>query len=251
MNKYILKFETASLLKNYATIFFGTLFPMLLCSLIIISVKKQVPKEMLDQVEQSIMLNLSIISPLSIFFIGLSSVFAKDLEEGVYDRLELFSINHLTMARYKFFVNYIFWFICNAIYFAFILNMFDLNLSFISLVKHFAFVSLLSLALFLLSYAICLFTKKFSISFAATMLMYFGILILSGMMGIMVEDLPAKIKTFAKLLPTSHFSSTEYLDEIAKGGSLNYSFLQSLIVFLLISFILFAISVYKNKRKNS
>lgn len=251
MNKYILKFEVTSLLKNFATIFFGMFFPIIICSLVITGALKEVPAEALPYVQRSVVLGLSIISPLASFLIGLASVFAKDLEEGVYDRLELFSINHLTMSGYKFLAYYIFWFICNAIYFATMINAFDIDIPFITLVKHWAYVSILSIGMFLLSYGICLFTKKYSASFTITMALYFGIMLISGMMGINVDDLPGKIKDFSKLLPTTHFTTEAYLDEVAKGGSLNYSFLQSMIVFLLVTIIIFAISVYKNKRKSA
>lgn len=250
MNKYILKFERVSLLKNYAALFFGIAFPIMIASLILTGALKDVPQEILPDVQKSVVLSLSIISPLSTFLIGLASIFAKDLEEGVYDRLELFSINHLTMAIYKFIVYYVFWFICNALYFAVMINAFDLDIPLISLVKHTIFVTILGIGMFFLSYGLCLFTKKYSVAFGITMVLYFGIMILGGMMGIRVEDLPGKVKTFAEILPTSHFSSQAYLEEVSRGGGLNYSFLQSLVVLLLISLIFFAISVYKNKRKN-
>lgn len=76
-------------------------------------------------------------------------------------------------------------------------------------------------------------------------------MILGGMMGIQVEDMPKGIKKIAQLIPISHFSSIEYVNEVAKGAKLNYSFFQSLIVLVLLSLVLFTISIYKNKRKSN
>lgn len=98
MNKYIFKFETKLLLQNFTSLFFGMVFPILM-SFLIISGLKDVPAPLIDEVKRSIVLSISIISPFSIFLVGLSALFAKDLEEGVYDRLDLFSINHLSMAK--------------------------------------------------------------------------------------------------------------------------------------------------------
>ncbi|MCI5839567.1 MAG: ABC transporter permease [Peptoniphilaceae bacterium] len=250
MNKHILKFEFKSLLNNYSVLFFGLFFPIILTSLITIGVTKNIPLAYLNDVKLSILYRINIISPISIFLIGLASVFAKDLEEGVYDRLELFSISHLKMAKYKFFVYFLYWFVCNAIYFIVMPNVLDIDIEFISIVKHTCFIVILATTMFLFSYGLSLFTKNYSIAFGTTMVMYFMIIILSGMMGVEVDDLPNFINKIAKILPTAHFSSQDYLSEISASGRLNYSFLQNLLVFLLIALIFFLASIYKSKRKN-
>lgn len=78
MNKYIFKFETKLLLQNFAGLFFGMVFPILM-SFLIISGLKDIPASIIDEVKRSIVLTISIISPLSIFLVGLSALFAKDL----------------------------------------------------------------------------------------------------------------------------------------------------------------------------
>lgn len=250
MNKYILKFEFKSLINNYAVLFFGLIFPIILATLITMGVTKDVPMSYINDVKLSILYRINIISPISIFLIGLASVFAKDLEEGVYDRLDLFSINHLKMAKYKFIVYFVYWLICNAIYFILLPNILDINIEFLSVLKHTGFVSIVAITMFLFSYGLSLYVKNYSIAFSTTMAFYFAILILGGMMGIDIKDLPGFLEKIANILPTGHFSSTEYLSEIAIGGRMSYTFLQGLVVFLLISIIFFLGSIYKNKRKN-
>ncbi|MDU4571158.1 MAG: ABC transporter permease [Finegoldia magna] len=250
MNKYIFKFETKLLLQNFSSLFFGMVFPILM-SFLIISGLKDIPSSLIDEVKRSIVLTISIISPLSIFLVGLSALFAKDLEEGVYDRLDLFSINHLSMAKYKFIVYYLFWTVCNIFYFGVMKYALGVNIPLISIIKHTGFVTLIAVASFFIGYSICIFFKKFSISFSLSMGIYFLSMILGGMMGIQVEDMPKGIKKIAQLIPISHFSSIEYVNEVAKGSKLNYSFFQSLIVLVLLSLVLFTISIYKNKRKSN
>lgn len=251
MNKYILKYEAKQFMKNYAGIFFGMIFPILIGSLVIIGVTSNIPESAINEVKKSILLTINTIGPLSIFLIGFSSIFAKDLEEGVYDRLELFSIIHLQMAKYKFIVYYIFYMISNVLYFAIMVNAFDIDISFVSIAKHTGYVSLIVISLFFIAYALCLFTKKFSVAYYVSMILYFALMILGGMMGIAVEDLPSGLKNIAKLLPTSHFSSVDYIKEVGANGGLNYSFLQSIIVFIILSIILFELALYKNRRKTN
>lgn len=247
----MVKFELNSLLKNYTQLFFGLVFPTILTSLIIIAVTKDMPDFIAAEVKQNIVYTINIISPLSIFLLGLSSVFSKDLEEGVYDRLELFSISHLTLAKYKFLVLFVYWLICNAIYFAVCINIYHVDLAIVPILKHTGFVSIVALTMFLLSYGICLFTKKFTTAFGITMAIYFVVMILGGMMGVQVKDFPSGIREIADIIPTGHFSSMDYLQEVAAGGGLNYSFLQSLVVFLLIAVLFFSASIYKSKRINN
>lgn len=250
MNKYIFKFEIRLLLQNFSSIFFGVVFPILM-SFLVISGLKNIPQSHLNEVKKGIIVTLSIISPLSIFMIGLSAVFSKDLEEGVYDRLDLFSINHLQMAKYKFAVYFVFWMICNAIYFVVIKTGLKVDIAFVSIAKHTMFATFIAVSSFLIGYSICLLSKKFAIAFPLTMGIYFLSMILGGMMGIQVEDMPACLRKIAEFFPISHFSSYDYVNEIAKGSKLNYSFLQSLVVLVLFSAILFWISLYKNKRKSN
>lgn len=250
MNKYIIKYETKLLLKNYATIFFGLVFPLIMASLIIVGVGSKLPIQYVSEAKRSITLTINIISPLSIFLIGHASITAKDMEEGVYDRLELFSIKQFVMAKYKFLIYYIFFLICTIIYFLIIMNAFNVEFTMIELLRHTIYVSLIDMSSFFLAYAICLYTKKYSLSFGLTMVLYFLTMILSGMMGISVDDMPESIRYIARAIPTSHFSSAEYLDEISKG-IVNYTFIQGLILLILISLIMMVLATRKNKRRDN
>lgn len=251
MNKYIFKYEIKQFMKNYAGIFFGMIFPILIGSLVIMGVTSNIPDSAVNETKKSILLTINTIGPISIFLIGFSSIFAKDLEEGVYDRLELFSINHLQMAKYKFIVYYVFYMISNILYFVIMVNSFDIDISLASILKHTGYVSLIVISLFFTAYALCLFSKKFSVAYSLSMIIYFALMILGGMMGIAVEDLPKALKPIAKLLPTSHFSSVDYINEVGANGRLNYSFLQNIIVFIILSIILFELALYKNRRKTN
>lgn len=248
MNRHILKYEMKLLLKNYSCIFFGLFFPLIMGFLIILGISSQIPAEYLNETKKSVLLTINIIAPLSIFLIGHATISAKDMEEGVYDRLELFSLNQYAMARYKFFVYMIFFLICDAVYFGIMIPVLNIDISIIEILRHTLYVLAICVSSFFIAYAICLFSKKYSIAFGISMGLYFIVMILSGMMGVQVDDMPQPVKAIAQTLPTSHFSSVEYLDEVLKG-TVNFTFIQGLLTMVLISIMLFALSVRKNKRK--
>lgn len=249
MNKYMVKFEVMSLVKNFFLIFFGLIFPILMTWLILEAFAGDIPDEYYNQATSNVVLTTSIISSLACFLIGLASTFSTDLEEGVYDRLELFGIGHMSMAGYKFLAYFVFWIICNIFYFAIINNYFDIDMAMTTLLKHTGYVSLVSITCFFFAYGLSLLTKKFSVTFGISLGLYFVIMILGGMMGIPVDSLPGGIKTFAKILPTSHFSSMDYLDEVAVGGPVNKTFLIRLLIFLGLSFIFFLIGMSRSRKK--
>ena len=248
MNKYLLIYEAKLLLKNYSCVFFGLIFPIVLVFLIIYGNLSNVPEPFVGEVKRSILFTINLISPLSIFLVGHAAITARDMEEGVYDRLDLFSIKQFQIACYKFLVYFIFVLVCGAIYFGMMIPIFDVKISGLELLRHTIYVFVVSVGYFFLSHAICLYTKKLSLSSGLSMLLYFATMILSGMMGISVENMPQPIKSLAQALPTSHFSSQEYLQEISQG-TVNYSFVQSLIILVLLSLSLMALAVYKNRRQ--
>ena len=250
MNKYILKYEMKLLLKNYSCIFFGLFFPLIMAFLVIQGATSNIPAEYLLNAKKSILLSINIIAPLSIFLVGHATISAKDMEDGVYDRLELFSLDQFQMARYKFFAYLIFFLVCNVVYFGITIPVLNIDISLIEIIRHTLYILAICISSFFIAYSICLFTKKYSLSFGLSMASYFLTMILSGMMGVQVEDMPEAIKPISKILPTSYFSSMEYIDDISKGV-INFSFIQGLLTMVLLSLILFALAVRKNKRKKN
>ncbi|MGX7144418.1 ABC transporter permease [Facklamia languida] len=250
MNKHIFNYEMKLVLTNYSCLFFGLVFPLLMGALVVMMLNVQVPEPFREPAKQSVLFTMNIISPLSIFLIGHATITAKDMEEGVYDRLELFSIKQFTLARYKFLAYFLFFLVCNLIYFTVMVWVFDIPASVIEILRHLGYVTLLNIGCFFIAYAICLFTKKYSISFAITMAIYFAIMIFSGMMGIRVEDMPEGLQKIVSILPTSHFSSYDYLKEI-QTGTINASFLIGLLVLVGLSMALMALAIFKQRRKNA
>jgi len=111
-------------------------------------------------------------------------------------------------------------------------------------------VSLYALAtcLFVLAHGIALFFKKFGPTYGITMVLYFAIMILSGMFGVQAKDFPEPLKNVAYFLPTTYISG-EFID-FWQGGTYNFvPYIQSFIFFAAVSCIVLFMAMNYNKRK--
>ncbi|MDO4274855.1 MAG: hypothetical protein Q4D16_14405 [Eubacteriales bacterium] len=90
--------------------------------------------------------------------------------------------------------------------------------------------------------------KKFGPTYVVAMVLYFGSMILCGMIGIQTHPLPAFLQSIAALLPMSYISS-DFID-FRTGGTYNFTpMIQSYLFSGAVSGILLVFSMYKNKRK--
>ena len=111
-----------------------------------------------------------------------------------------------------------------------------------------ASLSALSVALFILSFGITLLARRFSITYGITMTLYFGIMILSGMMGINLEDMPAFAQTIGKYLPTAYMPTI--FPKIWQESSYNFMpMIQAFIFFTAISALVCYVGLRRQARK--
>jgi ABC-2 type transport system permease protein len=110
-------------------------------------------------------------------------------------------------------------------------------------------VSLYALAiiLFVLAHGLASIFKKFGPTYAVSMVLYFGFMILCGMMGLSVDQLPKALKVIAKAFPMSYISSD--FVEFWQKGTYNFApLVQSFLFFGAVSFIVLIFSIKKNQR---
>lgn len=92
--------------------------------------------------------------------------------------------------------------------------------------------------------------KEFGKTYAVSMTIYFAIMILGGMMGIRLSDLPPFLQKVSRYLPTTQMS--EYYIDFWAGKSYNAApLIQSMLFFGSICVIVLLISFRVNRRKNS
>lgn len=121
--------------------------------------------------------------------------------------------------------------------------------SFASVIILIGSLYLLSIIFFVLAHGIALFIKKFGPTYAITTILYFLIMILSGMFGVQAKDFPAPLMKIAYLFPTTYISS-EFAD-FWQGGSYNFMpYIQSLLLFTAVSAIVLFLAINKDSRYN-
>ena len=251
LTKHLLVYEIRNATGNIITIFFGVIFPLFMSILFSNVIAGQVPVSRQMDVRTSIFLSMIMIIPMATMFIGYAATYSQEIENNIPLRLDLFGVKKRTALAAKLLANLIFLLASTAIYFAVDLPLIKIDTpSAGAVLLLILIVILLGALLLVIAHAIANLTGKFSRTYALTMLLYFGFMILCGMMGVQVSDFPPVIQTIAKLLPMTYMgTSTDFLT-IWKGGSYNpTNFILSFVFLGAVAVVLFLISVWKNRRR--
>lgn len=212
------------------------------------SILADVPEPFRDSVTTSIFLTMSMIVPLATMFLGYAVTYANELEKDIPLRLNLFGIKQSSMFMTKLIANYIFLTFCLLVYSC---SLFFVKITTpqpIALLTWLLVIYLFSAFLMALGHGIASLIRAFGPTYGVTMGIYFGIMILSGMMGIQMDDLPKFIKPISKLLPTAQFG--EDFTYFWAGEAYNFApLIQSMLFFGAISLIVLLISFKVKSRK--
>lgn len=249
--KHLLRYEFLNTMANFFTPFFGVVFPMGMGSFLVSTISSSVPAAQQAEVATTVAMMVALIIPLAIMLISFSALFSQEIEQGVTTRMELFGFKERDIIKAKIIVHYSI-VTCAFILFSLVM-IFAHNIiipkwsSFlIYIVCYYAIATLL----FILSYALTTIIRKFGITFAITMTLYFGLMIFSGMMGIQPNDLPVWGQRIAYSLPLAHISS-DFHTYWADGFS-GYNFMPLIQSFLFMTAavaIIYFISWKKRKRQ--
>ncbi|WOO34557.1 ABC transporter permease [Anaerocolumna sp. AGMB13020] len=248
LNWYLISYELRNIIGNIFVIFFGVFFPIIMSALFSVMLKSQIPENMYSETVTGLFITMSMIIPMAVLLIGYAANYSQELEKDVPLRLNLFGFTEKTMLLAKM-VSYLIFttaaFIIYAIVDLFILDLQTPKIS--SAVFFVLSLYALSIIFFMLAHGLATILRKFGPTYAVCMFLYFGFMILCGMMGITVDQLPSGVKTVAKVFPMSYISS----DFITfwQGGEYNFApFVQSLLFFGAVSAIILIFSIRKNQR---
>jgi len=248
LNWRLVQYELRNIAGNILVIFFGVFFPIMMSILFSFVLKEQVPEEMYPHAITSIFITMSMIIPMAVLLIGYAASYSQELEKDIPLRLNLFGFREKSMLAAKMIAYLIFTTGAFLLYTVVDINMLDiqvpkLNSAIYLIVSLYA----LSVILFILAHGIATIFKKFGPTYAVSMLLYFGFMILCGMMGVTVDQLPKGLNAIAKVFPMSYISS-DFVD-FWQGGKYNFApFVQSFLFFGAISFIILILSIRKNQR---
>ncbi len=240
-----LAYEIVIILRNFYIPFFGMIFPLLLTIFISNSLEDKVPSEVFLQVRTQVMLTMIPMIGLSSFFLGEVAIFTFEVEKKIAQRLEVFGFTRGGMFATKYLAFLIFTLCSTAVFFVgtkvlsgyespTILGFIEVNLLLLFMAG----------VMFVIAHSLALVFKSFNIAYGVGMVIYFGIMFLSGMLGLRTEDMPGWLKTISEFVPYS-YGDIYYNIWIGKSVEL-FQYTQAVVLFTAIAAILYIIA---SKRK--
>lgn len=246
----MISFEIRNIVGNPFIHIFGIGLPILLAIIICKSAGAKVQDaSMISHIQTSIILSMSTIIPLATILMGYACQYSQELEKGIPLRMVLFGYQEKYTIINRIIAEFLFITISFGIYFTVVCNVFDIIKPALSgLLFYFASIYVLSAILFMLAHAIATIIKKFGATYAVVMIVYFGIMIISGMMGIETELLPKFVLRIAKSLPFIYYQNN--FITVWQGKEYNYMpMLQSFLFLGASSGILLFFAIRRNSRK--
>ncbi len=250
-NKRLVIYELRNLLGNPFVYFFGIFFPILMLVIVTRAIEAETAKEVIPYVNTAVFISMSLIVPMAVIFLGYSANYSQELEKEISLRMELFGYSAQPMLLSKIIVHFVVTAAGLILYTVIAYATIDLQVPRLSSV--FCLVlchMLLGLMFFALAHGVAAFFKKFGPTYAVMMALYFGIMILCGMMGVKTQQLPKAARMVAKLLPMTYISND--FVEFWREGSYNFAPLIQAFLFLgAVSGIVLFFALQRNKRKQA
>lgn len=242
-------FEFRNVTGNPYVHIFAIGMPILLAAVFSGMLAAEIPDvEILSAAVTGLFLGIGAIIPLAAIFIGYSATYSQELEKGIPQRMELFGIKAGTTILNRILSELAFLALAFVIYFA--VGVFGMSIkapAASGLIWYIVCIVVLGIICFMLAHSIALIFKKFGIVYCITMMLYFGMMILSGMMGITYEMLPSAVQAVARLLPTTYINRD--FGDIWLGKDYNFMpMLQSYLFLGALAGILLFFSLKRNSR---
>ena len=243
-------FELRNTTGNPYVHIFGIGFPVMLVYIISrVLVSEIADASILSMAITSLFLGIGSIIPLATVLIGYSASRAQELEKGIPQRMELFGIKAKVSICNRAVSEVIFMVIAFAIYFAFGYLFMGIKVPTASGALLYAICILaLSVIVFCMAHSIAAIFKKFGVTYCITMLLYFAMLLFSGMMGVTYDNMSGGMQAVAKLLPTTYINKDFYT--VWVGESYNFMpMVQAYVLLAAIAGILLFVSLKRTARK--
>lgn len=249
INRYYFKYELKSLVFNGYSLLFGLALPIVLLYLVNFTIEKNVPAAYREEVLTSLALGMSTLIALAGIFITHSASYAKEVEENIPLRLVLFGKSPVEMFISKMVSYLIFVIAGNLIYGVCAMHFVNVPMGDWKAVLIFVIAQLYwSVLLLCLAHGIASIVKKYSVSFALAMIIYFAFMILAGYMGISLTDLPKSIQNISELNPMTYFGNG--FEKYWLGHTYDFhKMIMSYVYMSVISFIVLIIGLKRSRKK--
>jgi ABC-2 type transport system permease protein len=251
LTRHLLLYEIRNTVGNIFVIIFGVIFPVFMAILFANVIAGQVPQQVQTDVRTTIFLTMMMIIPMATMFIGYAGTYSQEVEGKIALRLDLFGMKKSSILLAKVLANLIFLLATTGIYFAVVMPLVEIHTpSFMTILLVILIVALLGILLLAIAHAIADMAGKFNLTFATTMLLYFGSMVLCGMMGLQVYQFPLSIQRIARLLPMTYMGTDSDFLLVWKGEDYNPTrFILSFVFLTGIAIALLSISVWKKRRR--
>lgn len=248
----LLLFEFRNITGNPYVHIFGIGLPVVMAIIFARMLASHIPDAGILSTEvTALFLGIGAMIPLAAILIGYAATYSQELEKGIPQRLELFGIDAGMSIISRIIAELIFQVCAFVIYFAVGILALDIKAPTApGLIWYIICIGVLGIISFILAHAVSLFFKKFGIVYCITMMLYFCVMIASGMMGISYDMLPSAVQAFSRLLPTTYIARDFADIWLGKG----YNFMPMLQAYLFagaLSGILLFFSLRRNARKTA
>lgn len=222
ISKSLILYEIRNVLGNPYIWIFGVGFPIFFMFLMPMAVTRgMTDASIIRMVTTSLFLSIGALIPMANMLMGYGISCAQEMEKGVPQRLELFGISRKMTLCNRAISEGIFFVLSFLLYG--LIGMLGLKLEApaASGVMYYAVCMLLfGIICFAMGHGIACLLRKFSLTYCVMMILYFGFMVCSGMMGISYEDMPKAMKAVANLIPVTYITKDFYT--VWTGKSYNF-----------------------------
>lgn len=245
----MIRYELRNINGNFMTHFFGIVFPNIMSLIFTTMIGRQVPEAMRPEATVSVVICMALIMPMSIMFLGYGAIYSQEVEHDIPLRMHLYGYCEGSLIAAKVAAHLLFLTIAFVIYGIFQTIVLDIpKPAFSSLLCLLLSLYLVGVMFLLIVHSMANLFRKFSVTFGVSMVIYFLLMMVTGMMGISVDQLPRALQTVAKVFPMTYISN-DFAD-FWQGGSYNFMpYIQSCIFMGAFTGILAMYAQYRNRRR--
>lgn len=248
-SRRLVLYEIRNVLGNPFVYMFGIFFPILMLFIITKAVQADVPESAISQANTAVFITMSLIIPMAVVLLGYSSNYSQELEKEIPLRMKLFGIPEKSVLTAKIIAQ--FTVMAAGLILYTIVAYVSLDMEIPRPGSAFSLIICLFLQggiFFALAHGVASILKKFGPTYAIMMAVYFGVMVLCGMMGVQVDELPDFLQKAAALLPMSYISR-DFIDFWTEGSYNFAPLIQSFLFLGAVSGIILLIAVRREHRK--
>ncbi len=201
----LLQCEIMTIITSPLNIIFSLFFPIFMLQIMYNAIVGDIPEAGVEMFGITLFLSYLLIIPMALILMGFTTDTAEQRISGVLRRLHLFGFSYGKIISHKILANLLVLLFCITIYVILGVSVLPLpapNIS--SLITSIAALTLLTFLLFLIGSIIALVVPNNGTALSLSLIIYFTIMIFSGLMGVSPDTMPRAVQVASKTLPTYH-----------------------------------------------